>query len=283
MGPWQRYTLTSLLLAVLLLFTIRNVDLFRGKRRGSLSTWSPLVTTSTKAVVIGKLQAEDTSWVSRDLPEWVAHLSRQRARTRTPIADPRPLPSWQHAAYTVDNTSAALHTPANKGREALAYLTYVVEHYDSLPDTVLFLHAHRDGEFRAWHVDNEAHDNVEAVRALRLEYVAEAGYVNLRCGHLPGCNHEVQPFRSPPVDGLEVEHAMHEAWASMFPDVPLPREIGSPCCAQFAVSKRQIRARPRADYERYRDWVLETRLPDRTSGRVMEYLWHIIFGKGAVQ
>ena len=70
----------------------------------------------------------------------------------------------------------------NKGREALAYLSYVVEHYAALPETVLFLHAHRDGAERAWHVDNAGHDNVEAVRALRLGYVAREGYVNLRCG-----------------------------------------------------------------------------------------------------
>ena len=94
----------------------------------------------------------------------------------------RGVSSWRNAVYTVDNTSAALRTPANKGRESMVYLTYIVDNYGALPDTVLFLHAHRDGEFRAWHVDNEAHDNVESVRALRLDYVAEAGYVNLRCG-----------------------------------------------------------------------------------------------------
>ena len=99
------------------------------------------------------------------------------------LSNPYALSSWQHAIYVVDNTSAPLHTAVNKGREAMAYLTYVIDNYDSsLADTVLFLHAHRDGELRAWHVDNEGHDNVEAVRALRLEYVAGAGYVNLRCG-----------------------------------------------------------------------------------------------------
>ena len=76
---------------------------------------------------------------------------------------------------------------------------------------------------------------------------------------------------------------MHDAWAFMFPGEELPTEFGVPCCAQFAVSKKQILARPRTDYERYRSWVLGTQLHDRTSGRVMEYLWHIIFGKEAVQ
>ncbi|MCJ1405838.1 hypothetical protein MMC11_009068 [Xylographa trunciseda] len=255
MNPWLRwYAVTGTLISTLLLLTFK--DAFP-------NSWSNLNPSSpfslpTKVIVIGKLEHEDTTWVSNDLPD------------------------WQNAIYTVDNTSAALHTPVNKGRESIAYLTYIIDNYDLLPDTVLFLHSHRDGEFRAWHVDNEAHDNVESVKALRLDYVEESGYVNLRCGLLPGCNHEVQPFRSPPVDGFEVEHAMHDAWKFMFPEEALPQEIGVPCCAQFAVSKKQVLARPKTDYERYRDWVLETQLHDLTSGRVMEYLWHIIFGKESV-
>ncbi|MCJ1419415.1 hypothetical protein MMC32_005770 [Xylographa parallela] len=259
MSPWLRSAIATLLATVLLLLTIQNVY-FTNQKPWRPSPPQAPSTPPTKAIVLGALASEDTSWVARDLPD------------------------WQNAIYVVDNTSAPLHTAVNKGREAMAYLTYVIDNYDaSLADTVLFLHAHRDGELRAWHVDNEGHDNVEAVRALRLEFVAGAGYVNLRCGLLPGCNHEVQPFRSAPIPGLEVEHAMHDAWAFMFPGAPLPPEIGVPCCAQFAVSKTQIRARPKADYERYRAWVLETRLPDLASGRVMEFLWHIIFGKEAVQ
>jgi hypothetical protein len=31
-----------------------------------------------------------------------------------------------------------------------------------------------------------------------------------------------------------------------------------------------------------RDWLLETEMPDYMSGRVLEYSWHILFGKPAV-
>ncbi|KAL2164330.1 hypothetical protein VTH06DRAFT_3546 [Thermothelomyces fergusii] len=33
-------------------------------------------------------------------------------------------------------------------------------------------------------------------------------------------------------------------------------------------------SRPRDDYVRWRDWLLETPLADDLSGRVFEYLWH---------
>ncbi len=54
------------------------------------------------------------------------------------------------------------------------------------------------------------------------------------------------------------------------------------CCAQFAVSKEQVLRRPVEDYIRFRDWVVHTEKNDAKSGRVMEYLWHVIFGKDSV-
>jgi len=69
----------------------------------------------------------------------------------------------------------------------------------------------------------------------------------------------------------------------LFGSTEIPALIGAPCCAQFAVSREQIRKRPKKEYIRYRQWVLGTELSDAKSGRVMEFLWHVIFGQNAVQ
>lgn len=61
-----------------------------------------------------------------------------------------------------------------------------------------------------------------------------------------------------------------------------PTLVGAACCAQFAVSKDQVLARPLSDYERFREWIVETEKSDAKSGRVLEFLWHVIFGKDAV-
>ncbi len=58
--------------------------------------------------------------------------------------------------------------------------------------------------------------------------------------------------------------------------------MGVGCCAQFAVSRDAIRANDLAVYERWRNWLLETELSDAVSGRVLEYSWHILFGREAV-
>lgn len=93
----------------------------------------------------------------------------------------------------------------------------------------------------------------------------------------------MQLKREPKEDHRTAELAMPEAWTALIgEEVPLPDTIGAACCAQFAVSKQQIRRRPLVDYQRYLQWVLDTEHPDDVSGRIMEYLWHVIFGRDAV-
>ena len=76
---------------------------------------------------------------------------------------------------------------------------------------------------------------------------------------------------------------MAENWeAVMGPNTTMPDLVAAPCCAQFAVSRTQVLQRPLSDYQRIRQWVLDTPLSDRVSGRVMEYSWHMIFQKESV-
>ena len=58
----------------------------------------------------------------------------------------------------------------NKGNEAMAYLTYIIDHYEALPGIMLFVHAHRDG-FKAWHTTAPLYDSVLAIQSLRLEHM----------------------------------------------------------------------------------------------------------------
>lgn len=52
-----------------------------------------------------------------------------------------------HLIYQVDspnNTVGAQHaTLANKGNEAMGYLQYIVDYYDRLPASTVFLHGYR--------------------------------------------------------------------------------------------------------------------------------------------
>ncbi|EMC99475.1 hypothetical protein BAUCODRAFT_144893 [Baudoinia panamericana UAMH 10762] len=216
-------------------------------------------------VVIGKLSSQDTTWTKELAPK------------------------WQAAVYTVNDTSAPLHTAYNKGREANAYLTYIIDAYHDLPETIAFVHSHRQGYPAAWHTEGLNHDIVKTLTYLNTTHVQAEGYVNLRCLHDPGCSRDgrIEPFRhvgepQPMERDSLAEVAWLEAWRGLFPGQPIPFEIAAPCCAQFAVSRDEVRKRPLADYERFHRWLMHTTLSDDISGRIMEYAWHIIFGRDLV-
>ena len=211
-----------------------------------------------KVVVMAKMATDNVDWVAEKLQD------------------------WQQAIYSMDDHKQILHPPVNKGREAMAYLTFIIDHYSSLPEIIVFLHPHRSGYPEAWHTDAEDYDNVNSIRSLRLNYVREHGYANMRCIHIPGCPDEIHPFRNDPERKYELAFA--DAYTYMFGGnrSTVPETVAAACCAQFATSRSQIQVRPKSEYERYRKWLMDTELSSEDSGRVLEYMWHMIFGKDPV-
>lgn len=204
----------------------------------------------TRALIIPRTTAEDVSWI-----------------------DSESLPVIK-AIYTVDDPTSPLRAPKNKGHEVMVYLSYIIDHYDTLPDINIFMHAHR----WSWH-NNELlnNDAAEMIRRLSAERVRRLGFVNLRCHWNPGCPDWMHPGS---VDGdankLE-ETRMVQAWAELFPGTAAPAVLAQPCCAQFAASRERIRAVPVARWRFYREWLLRTELSDFLSGRIWEYLWQVAF------
>ncbi|OJI86047.1 hypothetical protein ASPTUDRAFT_165090 [Aspergillus tubingensis CBS 134.48] len=245
------------------------IDWFSLERTGQVRISSP-GQTGDKVIVAAKLQDEQTEWIEQELPDW------QRAIY---IVNPSP---------EVAADSRQLTTPLNKGHESMAYLTYLIDNYERLPSTIAFIHSHRSGFLQAWHVDAPLHDNAWSMRALQLDFVQQNGYVNLRCNLNPGCGaiyHHVtrdifteifEGTSTPPLNGTDL------ALGSDKRAMQIPDTVAAACCAQFAVSREQVLQRPREDYVKIRQWIIDTPLDDAHSGRVMEYLWHIIFGKESV-
>ena len=121
----------------------------------------------------------------------------------------------------------------------------------------------------------------------------EQGFVNLRCNINPGCHKKE----------MTNDHVTPEVWRGLFEGFGLSYSIkgrnntdigaypedgrlGAVCCAQFAVSGQRIRERPKEDYVKLRLWIkhaVKDGIDDAKSGRVLEFLWHVIFGMPAVQ
>ncbi|KAF3930718.1 hypothetical protein ABW19_dt0209213 [Dactylella cylindrospora] len=218
---------------------------------------------TTKTVIIGRIKKDNTNWVKEQLPDW------------------RP------AIYAVDDPESQeyLHTPINKGKESMPYLTYIIDYYDDLSDINVFLHSHADGYPRAWHNEPINDSNYSApimLQLLRVSNVVEKGYVNLRCNGIPGCPGELHPTKKK-FGKDAIEPGFKELWTILYGnDTPLPETVGVACCAQFAITKDRIREKPKEFYEKARDWLTRTNEEDEGSGRVFEYFWHILFGMPAV-
>lgn len=100
----------------------------------------------------------------------------------------------------------------------------------------------------------------------------------MRCAWVLGCPSEIMPVvdAAPPKENepIHAKHVYKGAFEELFPDLPVPEVIGVTCCSQFAARRETIRKRPKKDYMRYRQWLIESTLPDDLSGRVLEYSWH---------
>lgn len=210
----------------------------------------PFGSAYSRVVVIPRLQNDNISWISDELPD--VHT----------------------VVYIANDPLAALHPPKNKGHEVMIYLSYIIDHYDTLPEILIFMHSHR------WTHHNNAllaYDAAEMVRRLNSDYVTREGYVNMRCHWSPGCPEWLHPRNARESLDKQEEVVLSQSWSELFPSDPLPAALGQACCAQFALSKERILSIPLSRFVYYRDWIMKTPLSDYISGRIWEYSWQFLF------
>ena len=209
----------------------------------------------TRMLVMGRLKSDDISWVNKEM-----------MNVNTTI-------------YVVDDADSEVKMPKNKGREAMVYLTYIIDNYDNLADTNMFFHSHSS----AWHNNILLElDSAKTIRRMSDAHIARQGYMNARCHLDPGCPHWLEVDRPTEewdlVKKNEERFLTRKVWTELYGEqTPLPKALSQPCCAQFAVSKDRIRRTEKARYEHFREWLLNTDLSDEISGRILEYSWQYLF------
>ena len=204
----------------------------------------------SQVLVVPRLRNDNVSWIERELP------------------------GINTAVYVANEPTAKSHPPLNKGHEVMIYLTYIIDHYFSLPDIIIFMHAHR---WTHHNIELLSYDSAAMVRRLSHAYVAREGYVNMRCRWYPGCPEWLHPADTRDVIGKQEGVVLSQCWRELFPSEPIPSALGQGCCAQFAVSKVRVLSIPLSRFVFYRDWILKTPLNDYVSGRIWEYLWQYLF------
>ncbi|KAJ5320428.1 hypothetical protein N7508_000711 [Penicillium antarcticum] len=218
-----------------------------------------------------------------------------------------------------DKESNLLQVPANRGHEAMTYLTFIIDNYDDIPSAgAVFVHGSR----WAWHNDAPDYDNAALLAALDVRRALQpAGYHNMRCDWSTG----TCPSSVPAQGSLEMR--LQSAVAPWSPraasDMALPKALAhifggdfdealssrieqqvhlhlgrndavrAQCCAQIVVSRERVWQHTLEEYVALRQWLLdgsddgvarrmsvdEKAAPgdDLIAGRVLSYLWHILF------
>jgi hypothetical protein len=142
-------------------------------------------------------------------------------------------------------------TIPNVGTEPPAYLWYIIQRYDTLPDHVAFIHGHE-------HSPHQQGDR-PLLEMIRDAQVQKYGYVPLNnfwhCPQLDGLHGYLEPI---------VRKWSHEA----------PNRFITCSGAQFIVSRERIRARSKSFYA---DILKNT--TTRDDGIGLEMTWHVIFGE----
>ncbi|KAF2110436.1 hypothetical protein BDV96DRAFT_584003 [Lophiotrema nucula] len=204
----------------------------------------------TSTLIIAKTKDEDVDWMQRELPD------------------------QDTALWVADDPTAPLHSPKNKGHEVMTYLSWIIDNYDTLPDVSIFMHAHQ----YTWHNDDILGNNAaQMIKRLSRQRVWREGFVNMRCSWFPGCPDWMHPGETTENVYKQEEVLLAKSWSELFPLDPVPSVLAQPCCAQFALSRERIQAKPHAQYVWYREWLFSTKLPDFLSGRIWEYVWQFVF------
>lgn len=204
----------------------------------------------TSVLVIAKTKREDIRWMDTELA------------------------GQEKAIYVADDPTAPLHPPKNKGHEVMVYISWIIDNYDNLPDVAIFMHAHQ----YTWHNDDLlGHNAGDMVKKLSLPRVWRQGFVNMRCNWYPGCPDWMHPSETERNMFKQEEVLLAKSWSELFPLDPVPSILAQPCCAQFALSRERIQAKPHAQYLWYRNWLFSTKLADSMSGRIWEYIWQFVF------
>lgn len=155
---------------------------------------------------------------------------------------------------------ARFYIPKNKGNEASGYLKYILDHYDCLPEYVVFLHDHEV----SWHHRGSIFDRVMENIEKNISYLS--------------LNSEI--WNNENVEWMEdvlkwYDEYLFEELGDMLQYGDF--KTGYNACAQFIVHKNIILKRSFNFYKKIYDWLMNTELEDFYSSRYLEFTWHLMW------
>ena len=162
-------------------------------------------------------------------------------------------------SYTCENIP-------NKSCEASAYLKYICDHYDNLPDKIILVH---DEEY-SWHHTGSIMNHIYSYNGepyLNINHYRWSGDTNPFSDKSGNYYKFYQTFLEPYFGPVEKYANFHDGYHG---------------CAQFILKPEVIRKNPKKMYVDMYNYSVSDEVKDgHNSGGFeyfMEYTWHLIFG-----
>lgn len=151
----------------------------------------------------------------------------------------------------------------NKVQEAPAYLKYIIENYNNLPEYSIFIHGHLMSEHQSDNIINIVNS---------IDFTKDI--INLNREDWVQTISRGDEFEDRKFSWIE------ENWKDLIGDyLPLPDSLSFPSCAQFSIHKSKITQYPIEFWQHLFDWCEKTELDNFISSRIFEYIWYYIFSK----
>jgi hypothetical protein len=182
-----------------------------------------------------------------------------------------------------------VHLNHDRGVEAYAYLQYIVDNYDALPEVVIFVHGHRT----SWHQDGNIDDILNKLTFKESFYNFNNCYINpMTRGEEEGVEHHYFPrFGHACTVRKSYKLWMEDTWEQLFlKRIELPQRFECKAAAQFYTKREKILQHPKWFYEHILRWLMQTDIDEKLkitkdkqsldsqiSGRIMEFTWHLLF------
>lgn len=245
-------------------------------KRASIPYQHPEPQTITKDLVLAATTSSNLDWLSQiDQEAWTPYIYIANA-----------------TASDVSPTKHTYTVPMNKGNEAMAYLTHIIDNYDNLADVTLFHHDH----YASWH---QTLPSPVELNLLHPSYVIREGYVSTRCS--TSSTHTCSDLETIKLSSTIISlkrlsrsetraaripsmlvHFLGKEEAKRIMGDGMGRILKAPCCAMFAVSREAVHRRDIEIWRGLREWLIETSLDSWAAGRIFEWTWHVWFGMDGV-
>jgi len=194
-------------------------------------------------------------------------------KTPIPWADRLREMGFEVHPYTKEDPTSPYNVPKNIGNEASAYLKYIIDNYESLPEYSILLHDH----------EYSYHQEGSIIDAITSQIGTKKLFWNFN--KVAGAEFYLYHQYNP--DGTI---SFYNGLVSLYNEFlePYCGELcqygefifGQKLYAQFLVHKSLILARPKIMYENIYNWMMiKEKLNRFISGFFLEVFWELIFGQ----